>query len=70
MTIGHLMALSPAERVRFLESIRESLAEFPRRMHLSEAQRRELDAKLDVLRKEATEGSLWGFVKAGIVHDA
>ena len=70
MTITHLLALSPADRIRFLKGIRESLAEFPRKIHLSEDQRRELEAKLDALQKEATAGSRWGFVTAEIIHDA
>jgi len=54
--------LTPEERLQLLEQLWESLSETPEVVPLSEAQREELDRRLDELDREGPGGIPWAEV--------
>lgn len=65
-TIQELRELSVAERIQLVEDLWDSIAEDARELPLSEAQRQELDRRLDDLEKNPTAGKPWEQVKREI----
>lgn len=51
--------LSPEERLRLIEQLWESLSEAPAAVPLTDAQREELDRRLDDLERSGAEGIPW-----------
>ena len=51
--------LSPEERLRLIEELRDSLDETPGSVPLTNAQREELDRRLDDLERSGAEGIPW-----------
>jgi putative addiction module component (TIGR02574 family) len=70
ITISDVLAMSPAERILLVEAIWDSIAEFPEAVELTEAQRQELDARIEAYRSDPAAGSLWDLVKTRITHSA
>jgi putative addiction module component (TIGR02574 family) len=70
MTIRDLLALTPNERIRFVEAIRDSIVEFPGGPKLSDAQRRELDAHFDAFRSDPDADLSWAMVKTRVIANA
>lgn len=63
-TIAELLTLSPAERILIVEQLWDSIADLPdAEVELTEAQRRELDFRLEALRRDPNRGSPWEEVK-------
>lgn len=58
--------MSTAERILLVEEIWDSIAATPDSVPLSDAQRTELDARLEARSKRPREGSSWRAVKARI----
>jgi len=54
--------LSPEERLRLIEQLWESLGEAPDSVPLTDAQREELDRRLDDLERSGAEGIPWNEV--------
>ena len=54
-----IASLSPEERLRLLDELWESLAATPEAIPLSNAQREELDRRLDELDREGPTGIPW-----------
>jgi putative addiction module component (TIGR02574 family) len=52
-------SLSPNERLRLIEELWESLSESPEAMTLTDAQREELDRRLDDLERSGPQGIPW-----------
>lgn len=52
-----ILTLSPAERIQLVEGIWDSLAVEPESLKLTDAQRRELDARLAAYRANPSAGS-------------
>ena len=52
-------SLSPKERLRLIEELWESLSESSETMTLTDAQREELDRRLDDLERSGPEGIPW-----------
>ena len=63
-SISDFLALSVAERILLVEDIWDSIASVPDAVTLTEAQRQELDARLDAYTKDPAAGSPWEVVKA------
>lgn len=70
MSISDVLALSVAERILLVEEIWDNIARFPKALKPTEAQRQELDARLDAYRKDPTTGSSWEAAKARIAGSA
>lgn len=66
LSISDFLALSVAERILLVEDIWDSIAGVPDAVKLSEAQRQELDARLDAYHRDPGAGSPWETVKLRI----
>jgi len=58
-----ILRLSIAERILLVEDIWDSIAEAPEQVSLSEAQARELEARLEAYHSNPSEGSPWAIVR-------
>ncbi|MBI5570903.1 MAG: addiction module protein [Desulfomonile tiedjei] len=65
-TSKEIMKLSVAERILLVEEIWDRIAAEQEPLELSEAQRRELDRRLDACEASPREGSSWEDVKARV----
>jgi putative addiction module component (TIGR02574 family) len=61
-----ILKLSVPERILLVEDIWDSIAEAPEEVSLSEAQQRELDARLEAYHMNPAEGSPWAMVRERI----
>ena len=66
ISIGDFLALSVAERILLVEEIWDSIACVPDAVRLTEAERQELETRLDAYKQDPTTGSPWEAVKARI----
>jgi len=57
------LALSFPERIQLVEDIRDSIAEVPESLPLTEEQKAELDRRLDAYHRNPGQGSPWGVVR-------
>lgn len=55
----NISELSPEERLRLIEELWDSLSEEPGNVPLTNAQREELDRRLDDLERSGSEGIPW-----------
>jgi putative addiction module component (TIGR02574 family) len=58
-----ILNLSIAERIELMGDIWDSIAEVPEAIALTEAQKAELDRRLDAHRKNPTAGAPWPVVR-------
>ena len=58
-----ILNLSVSERIQLVEDIWDSITQVPDSIELSEAQRVELDKRLDVYRRNPSQGSPWDVVR-------
>lgn len=58
--------LTPEERLELLERLWDSLTETPERIPLTDAQREELDRRLDELDRDGSTGIPWDEVRKRI----
>jgi putative addiction module component (TIGR02574 family) len=61
--MADILHLSVEERLRLAEQIWDSIAENPENLPLSEAQRAELDRRLEAYKQSPDAGSSWEEVK-------
>jgi len=61
-----ILTLSPAERIQLVEDIWDSILAVPEALSLSDAQRQELDARLEAHRAAPDTGSPWKTVLSRI----
>jgi len=61
-----MLKLSVPERIQLVEDIWDSIAELPQEVPLTEAQKAELDRRLDAYRQDPTGGSPWEEVRERI----
>jgi putative addiction module component (TIGR02574 family) len=66
ITISDLLELSISERIQLVEDLWDSIATVPEAVSLSEAQKEELDRRLDAYHKNPDAGSPWELVKERI----
>jgi putative addiction module component (TIGR02574 family) len=66
LPISDLLSLSAAERILLVETIWDSIADFPEAVKLTQAQRVELDTRLQAYDRNPEAGSPWDVVKARI----
>ena len=64
--ISDILELSVAERLQLVEEIWDSIADVPEGLDLTEAQKVELNRRLDEYRKDPSIAIPWDVVKAGI----
>ena len=68
VSIADVLELSPAERIRLVEEIWDSITDVPESVQLTDAQRVELDSRLDAYRRDPSAGDPWSAVKARIMR--
>lgn len=61
-----ILNMSVSERIQLVEDIWDSIAEVPEAVSLTDAQKRELDNRLDSYHKNPIEGSPWEEVRKRI----
>ena len=66
ITISDLLELSISERIQLVEDLWDSIATVPEGVSLTEAQKEELDRRLDAYHKNPDAGSPWESVKERI----
>lgn len=62
-TLADILQLSVAERIQLVEDIWDSILATPENLPVTEAQRRELDRRLDAHRQDPTATMPWSEVK-------
>jgi len=63
-----ILNLSIAERIELIGDLWDSLAESPETVVLTEAQKTELDRRLEAHRKDPTAGASWPIVRDRIAR--
>lgn len=58
-----ILSLTIAERIELIGDLWDSVAEVPEAVALTEAQKAELDRRLDAYRKDPTAGAPWPAVR-------
>ena len=66
ITISDLLELSISERIQLVADLLDSIATVPEAVSLTEAQKQELDRRLDAYHKNPDAGSPWESVKERI----
>ena len=67
ITVNDLLELPVSERLQLVEDLWDSIAEVPEAIELSEAQRDELDRRLNAYHDNPESGSPWMEVKERIL---
>lgn len=67
ITVNDLLELPLSERLQLVEDLWDSISEVPDAIELSEAQRIELDRRLDAYHDDPESGSPWLEVKERII---
>jgi len=70
MTHEEIERLSIAERVSLVEEIWDSIAASPERLPLTEAQRRELDRRLELHERQPERVTPWEEVRAKLQRES
>jgi len=66
LTKADVLNLSVTERIQLVEDIWDSIAEVPEQVTLTDAQKAELDHRLEAYHRNPNEGSPWSVVKERI----
>ena len=69
VNLSEVLKLPVDERLKLVESIWNSIAEFPDSLELTDAQREELDRRLDAYEANPTAGILWSDLKSQLLAD-
>ena len=64
-----VLSLSVSERIQLVEDIWDSIAAVPEQVPLSDAQKAELDRRLDAYRENPDEGSPWAQARERILEN-
>ncbi len=67
--LSEVLKLPVDERLKLVESIWNSIAEFPDSLELTDAQRQELDRRLDAYEANPTAGIPWSDLKSQLLAD-
>ena len=65
-TLQIIEQLSVAERIQLVEDIWDSIAQSPKAIEVTEAQKQELDVRLEAHARNPARGSTWAQAKARI----
>ena len=66
LTKADVLNLSVTERIQLVEDIWDTIAEVPEQVTLTDAQKAELDQRLEAYHRNPSEGSPWSLVKERI----
>lgn len=65
-TLANILQLSVAERIQLVEDIWDSIMIAPENLHLTTAQRQELDGRLEVYHQTPDANTVWAEAKKRI----
>lgn len=68
LSVNDLLGLPVSERLRLVEDLWDSIAEVPESIELSDAQKQELDQRLEAYHQDPESGSPWKDVKNRILN--
>jgi len=68
ISVVDALELDVRERIRLVEAIWDSIAEVPDAVELTDAQREELDRRLQAYRSDTSKGSPWREVRERLVR--
>jgi putative addiction module component (TIGR02574 family) len=66
MQVSEILQLSVAERIQIVEDIWDSISESPEELALSEAEKLELDKRLESYAENPNEGIEWETLKGNL----
>ena len=69
VNLSEVLKLPVDERLKLVESIWNSIAEFPDSLELTKAQRQELDRRLEAYEADPTAGIPWSELKSQLLAD-
>ncbi len=69
VNLAEVLKLPVEERLKLVESIWNSIAEFPDSLELTDSQKAELDRRLDEYEADPTAGISWSDLKAQLLAD-
>ncbi len=69
VNLSEVLKLPVDERLKLVESIWNSIAEFPDSLELTKAQRQELDRRLKAYEADPTAGIPWSELKSQLLAD-
>jgi putative addiction module component (TIGR02574 family) len=67
VNFSELVELPVQERIRLVSALWDSIAEHPESIELTDAERRELDRRMEAYLKDPTGGTPWPEVKAKLL---
>jgi len=67
VNLAEVLKLPVEERIKLVESIWDSIAEFPEALELTDAQKKELDRRLDRYAADPSAGIPWPELKADLL---
>ena len=67
VNLSEVLKLPVQERLKLVESIWDSIAEFPEALDLTESQKNELDRRLDAYDADPAAGIPWSELKAELL---
>jgi len=70
ITTGDLLELSVSERIQLVEDLWDTIVAVPESVQLTEAQKQELDRRLDAYHQDPDAGSPWELVRERIRNRA
>ncbi|HUT58453.1 MAG TPA: addiction module protein [Phycisphaerae bacterium] len=68
VSVSDVLSLSVPERIQLVADIWDSIAAVPEAVELTEAQKQELDRRLEALKDNPQSGSPWDVVKTRIAR--
>ncbi len=68
MQVSEILQLSVAERLQIVEDIWDSISNFPESLPLSEAEKIELDKRLENYQKSPDKGIEWETLKKNLLQ--
>ena len=68
--LSDILELSVSERIQLVEDIWDSIAAVPEALPLTDAQRQELDRRLEAYAQNPDEGILWDELKKRVLKSA
>jgi putative addiction module component (TIGR02574 family) len=67
LTSANVLSLSVPERIQLVEDIWDSIAAVPEEVCLTDAQKADLDQRLDAYHQNPEEGAPWGVVRERVL---
>jgi putative addiction module component (TIGR02574 family) len=70
VSLADVLEMNVADRILFVEDVWDTIAASPESVPLTEAQREELDRRLEAYERNPDEGESWNEVKTRLLDEA